>query len=287
MNRQGNALASLDRGLDVLELLADRGEASLAELSSALHVSRATMFRTFAVLQERGYVEHVRTERAYRLGPQVAALGARAGSTSVVRLAEPALLELQAATGETVNLALLRGRRIVYAAIAEGAYAMRMAAAVGQEVPGHATALGKAILARLPVSHAQSILGREPYQALTPHTKQRWIDLEPALTAVRARGYAEDHEEAEAYVACMAAPILGSDGYPVGAMSVSALTARMTKGAGRQVAALVREKAGGISRRLGYDPTTEPPSPTDGPRLVPSPMQHRSSNPRPADAIVP
>jgi DNA-binding transcriptional MocR family regulator len=54
---------ALERGLDVLEILADRGDARVTELVDELGVSRATAFRILVTLENRGYVEHARGER--------------------------------------------------------------------------------------------------------------------------------------------------------------------------------------------------------------------------------
>src|SRR5262249_50300020 len=59
---------ALERGIDVLEILADRGSVKLAELPELLGVSRATAFRLLATLQQRGYVERLPAQGGYRLG---------------------------------------------------------------------------------------------------------------------------------------------------------------------------------------------------------------------------
>src|SRR5271170_5551083 len=186
LSTEGVISNSLERGLDALELLAEHGEVRLADLAEELEVSRATAFRILASLQSRGYVEHARAERVYRLGHAVRALAERSDTSSVLRLAAPAMAELRASTGETVNLALLRRGTIVYAAIFDGVHALRMQPSVGAAVPAHATAI----------------------------TTRRELTRE--LTSVRARGYAVDNQEEEIGAACLAAPILGSDGRPLG-----------------------------------------------------------------------
>jgi len=172
---------------------------------------------------------------------------------SLTRLAGPALTDLQASTGETVNLAQLLGGRVVYAAILEGKYAMRMSAGVGQEAPAHATSVGKALLSRLPLDEARAIAGHEPYQSFTPKTITRWTELETELKRAASRGYAEDDEETEPHVACIASAILGRDGYPVGAISVSGLGARMPKTNRPQLGRAVKRWCDGISVQLGAD----------------------------------
>ena len=203
---------SLERGLDALDLLAEHGEVRLADLAEELEVSRATAFRVLASLQSRGYVEHARAERVYRLGHAVRALAERSDTSSVLRLAAPAMAELRASTGETVNLALLRRGTIVYAAIFDGVHALRMQASVGAVVPAHATAIGKAILAALPPDRREALLPPEPYPAHTANTITTRRELTRELTSVRSRGYAVDNQEEEIGAACLAAPILGSDG---------------------------------------------------------------------------
>lgn len=59
---------ALERGLDVLEILAGRGDARVTDVMAELGVSRATAFRIMATLESRGYVEHVREGRVWRPG---------------------------------------------------------------------------------------------------------------------------------------------------------------------------------------------------------------------------
>src|SRR5215207_1807757 len=59
---------ALQRGLSVLELLAEREEgATLSEISSALHLSPASIFRLTGVLEECGYVLREEPSRRFRL----------------------------------------------------------------------------------------------------------------------------------------------------------------------------------------------------------------------------
>src|SRR5262249_56191029 len=121
-------------------------------------------------LEGRGYIERAPGSRGFRLGMAIQALAERAGSSLLATLATPALAELSLATGETVNLAVLSGGRIVYAATRDGTHVPRMPATVGQDVEPHATAIGKAILSALPARERAALLGPSPYPAFTPQT---------------------------------------------------------------------------------------------------------------------
>jgi DNA-binding IclR family transcriptional regulator len=238
--------------------LAERGTMRLVEVAEALSVSRATAFRILASLQSRGYVEHVRAERVYRIGYAVRALASRSDASSALRLAGPSMAEIRAATGETVNLALIRRGKIAYAAMLDGVYALRIQAAVGEEVPVYATAIGKAVLAALPPDRWEALLPPEPYPALTGRTITGRRELAEVVAAARVRGYAIDDEENEVGSVCIGAAILGGDGYPLGAISVSGLAARMPEDGRPGLGRLVAHWCGQVSAQLGFKPESEP-----------------------------
>jgi DNA-binding IclR family transcriptional regulator len=222
-----NTLSSLDRGLAVLELIARRGEARLAELAADLGTSRTTMFRVLETLRGRGFVEHVVASHTYRLGPGARSLAAQASGSAIRRLAEPAMADLRNATGETINLIGVQGGRLVYEAVLEGGYALRSLPSLGQTVAAHCSALGKAVLAESTAAQRAVLLGPEPYQRFTQNTITARSELDGALETIRRCGYAIDEEEIETGLTCVAAAIRGMDGRPAGAISVSGLSDRM------------------------------------------------------------
>lgn len=244
-------MKQIDRTLDLLEILAERGEMSLAGVAGALETSRPTAYRMLASLQARGYVDHLRDSHRYQLGPAVRALASRSNLSMVTRLADPALMDLRASTGETVNLALVRRDRIIYEAILDGHHALRMSGTVGQEVPPHATALGKAILAAAPPDQQRLLLGPPPLRRYTPNTITEPGALEQELTITRSRGYAIDREEVDVGAVCIAAPIIGSDGLPMAALSVSAVAARFPEPRWSAVGRAVQRWTEQISADLG------------------------------------
>ena len=243
---------SLNHGMEALEFLADRDQAKLVEIADHLGVSRATAFRVITALESYGYVEHDRAEHVFRLGPGVRALAARSNATSLVRLAGPAMSSLRESTSETVNLAVLSRGRITYAAIIDGAFALRMLAKVGDEIPAHATAIGKAISASLPAVERSALLGPEPYARFTELTITGSREFEAELSRARGLGFATDDGEVEVGAACVAAPIVGSDGHPLGAISISGTAQRMPSARRSEFGLLIKRWCDGISGELGY-----------------------------------
>lgn len=216
----------LDRGLELLELLAQHKELRAADLVDRLGVSRATAFRTLVTLERKGYVEQVGERRGWRLGSAVAELAAAVDSDDLARHCAPALADLHRQTGETINLAVFSRRRVNYAATVASRFPLHMTTVVGEEVPLHCTAIGKAILAALPDDEWPRLLPVDPYPALTPNSKLTLKTLSPDIADARKVGWALDNEECEISGVCVAAAILSPAGRPVGAISVSSVAGR-------------------------------------------------------------
>ena len=104
---------TLLRGLWLLERVAD-GVHDLPGLAQALGLSRSTAHRILSALVREGYLRH-EPRKGYFLGPKLIRLGFKAyGSLHLPSLARPHLEALRDATLETVHLAVLDGKDVVY-----------------------------------------------------------------------------------------------------------------------------------------------------------------------------
>jgi DNA-binding IclR family transcriptional regulator len=74
------------------------------------------------------------------------------------------------------------------------------------------------------------------------------------VAAARQRGYALDREEHEPEVFCIAAPIFDYRGQVIAALSTAGSRSDYLDNPQSEVITWVREAAGTISGRLGYDP---------------------------------
>jgi IclR family acetate operon transcriptional repressor len=237
---------SLDRGLRLLTLLHARGELRLSQLIDELASSRATVFRALSTLQEHGFVEHDRGSRTYRLGP---ALRSRQ-PVPVTQHAAPALQDLVDRSGETAVLAVVQARRIRYAAVLEGTFGVRYAPSVGDEVPVHASAAGKAVLAALTSAQREGFLGPDPYPGYTPRTLVRRAPLEWDLESTMERGYAVDDQEMETGTRGIAAAIIGPRRRPIAAMVVAGPSVRLGQTEVPPLGRAIVEWCDSISHRL-------------------------------------
>ncbi|ADB33559.1 transcriptional regulator, IclR family [Kribbella flavida DSM 17836] len=243
-------MGSLEHGLEVLELLAARGTEKLVGVATELGVARATAHRLLSTLQSRGYVEHLPESHLYQLGPAVAELSFRSDLSRLPELAAPAMADLHALTGETINLAVLRRGRIVWSRSIDGRHAIRLTTVLGESVPAHATAIGKAVLAALPAEEWAGLLGPEPYHRFTPTTRTTLAALQADVDKARTAGYAIDDGESEVGGVCFASVILGLAGQPIGAISVAAVEARWPVDTAEQIGPAVHRWCKEISSRL-------------------------------------
>lgn len=235
---------TLERGLWVLEALAELGEGGLGPLSRRTGLAKSTLYRLLQALAQRGFVEEERG--VYRVGPRAFAVGQAYPKRSLLRAARPEMEALAGELGESVNLAVRAGLEALYLDQVEGTRLVRLFTAPGSRAPLHATGVGKVLLAFGGVPEG---LRLEPY---TPKTLTRLEALLAELERVRTRGYALDDEEREAGVRCVAAPVFGPSGEVVAALSLSAPAGRLPLERAHALAPRVVEAARRASLRLGF-----------------------------------
>jgi DNA-binding IclR family transcriptional regulator len=208
---------------------------TVAELAEAFGLHRSTMFRELQALEEVGWVRR-RGNGRYSLGTRLAALSKEALDSLDLREAGAEhVRRLQRRTGNTVHLAALMDRSIVYVDKAEDASGVRMYSRIGKAVIPYCSAVGKAILADLGPAGRDAVLDGVTWQRFTEHT----ITTRDALD-----------REFEPYVNCVAVPIRTSLGV-VGAISVTAIRVVADLDRLKTYLPALRETADLIARELG------------------------------------
>ncbi len=245
-------LASLHRGLEVIDCFAMRGSWSLAELTQHLQQNKATLFRVLHTLEQFGYLAKDAATGRYVPGLRLHTLGSAAVQHETLRWQSlPPLQDLAQATGETVHVGILHDGVVVTVQVVEGTHAVRMHSIVGKRSPAHASALGKVLLAHLPDAEVEAVLARHGMERYTENTITTPAALREALHRVRQEGYAPDEEEIEIGLRCLAAPITDQTGRPTAALAISAPASRMTQDAVAALLPQVKATAARISRMLG------------------------------------
>ncbi len=219
------SIRAVHRVCDILDLLQQStGGVALPDVARVTRLPRSSAFRYLTTLEQRRYVERDPLTGNYRAGSALLPLRAHEPEL-LARRARPHMEQLRDKLQETVNLGMLEGDRVIYLEIVESRRAMRLAARRGNRDPVHATALGKAIAARIPEERVRAILGTAGMARLTERTITDPQSYLAELARVRERGYAVDDGENEIDGRCVAVPLDG--GNLPAAISLSAPASRL------------------------------------------------------------
>jgi DNA-binding IclR family transcriptional regulator len=215
---------ALLRGLDVVEALADAeaGAMGPSAIGDVVALDKATVSRLLRTLVETGWVRQDAVTRQYRLSGKILRLAANVRLHLDLRtVARPHLRALLEDLGETVHLGVMEDLGVFYVDKLESPNSIQLVSRVGQVMPLHSTSLGKAILAALPEDEREAKIARMDFVPRTDRTITNAAAFRRELIRIQQRGYATDDRENEPLGACVAAAIIGPEGRPVGAVSVS------------------------------------------------------------------
>jgi len=200
----------LDKAISVLHAVAGSAT-TLGELQARTGLPRATVHRLAAALEIHGLLR--RDEHGhYELGLELVSLGRHAADRfPLVELARPALHELCAATGESVQLFVREGAQRRCVVSLESPHGLRWIVPQGSLLP-------------LDVGSAGRVLSGET-------SKLGWV---------------QSIGEREIGVASVSAPVVAADGSTLAAVSVSGPIERLTRHPGRRFGDAVLAAANAI-----------------------------------------
>jgi len=227
MSDDKNIVKSVAKAFAVLQAFGpDTSELVLADVARAASCDNATAFRMLTTLVALGYVEKVPESRRFRLTFKCLELGFNAIARSDIRaLARPLLRSLVNERIEAASIGVLDHHEVVYVErIQAGLQRLAVDVRVGNRVPAFSSALGRAILAHLPIADERAILEANPPKPLTAQTVTDIDALLATLDQVRRDGFAVSDQETVTGLRVLAAPITDVDGVPIAAMSVAAPT---------------------------------------------------------------
>ena len=223
----------------------------LADIAEGSGVNKATALRLLDSLIGEGFVLRDEATKRYALGDEALALGiAMQGRDHIRNRARPALLRLAASTGDTMLLSTRSGVESVCIDREFGSYPIRANYLdLGMRRPLGVGAGSLALLAWLPDDEVKAVLSLigprlgKRYPRITVELIEREVKL------ARQRGYALLLDVVVDQMGGIGVPVLGSDGRPVAALSLAALTSRITPRLAQLVPQL-RKAAEELSREV-------------------------------------
>lgn len=247
-----NAVQSLDRALRILAIVADGDGLSLSEVAERSELATSTAYRMLTTLQNHGMVEFAEQEQLWSIGVEAYRIGsAFLRSRRLVDRARSAMQVLMEKTGETANLGVAEDDCVVFVSQVETHQAIRAFFRPGTRSPFHASGIGKAILAYLNPERVEAIVDKTGLEPFTERTLADRDGLHIDLGEIRKRGWSVDDEERYPGMRCVAAPIFNEFGEPIGGVSISGPTVRVTPERLAAIGPEVREAARQITGMIG------------------------------------
>ncbi|PPF61437.1 IclR family transcriptional regulator [Clavibacter michiganensis] len=225
------AAPALDKGLDILELLAaTSGGLSQAQIASGVGRSVSQIFRVLSTLERRGYVHRDAQSGLYILSLRLFDLAHRHDPLrGLLQASAGPMRALADAAEQSCSLSVEDAglSRVVAQVESPGDFGFRVR--VGALFPLDESATGEILRA---------------FRSSDPDAH------EPALRAVRDAGYVERGDELHAGVIDIVFPVLRADGSAVAALTVPYVATRASVLSAEEVLPLARHAASQISGSL-------------------------------------
>ena len=252
-----NGTQAIERAMLILRVVASGGRRGMrvADITAASALSQGTVSRMLAALLREGVVERDERTRKVFVGHVIHELGlvARARYT-LAEASREAMQWLAEQSQDTVYLSEPSGSEAVCTAREEGSYPIKaLPLHVGIRRPLGVGAGGLAILAAMAPGQAREIMranaGRYPAYG--------GIDLaylEDSIGQARERGWASVGDKATSGMTAIGVPILGRSREPMGAISIAAITPRMTQERQTELARMLRARCEATGAALALPP---------------------------------
>lgn len=245
---------SLLNGATVLEMFStEHRVVSVGEMATHLGTHKSTASRIASTLVSVGYLAPTGDQKGkYRLGWKLVDLGQIAlGNDDLLTAAATPLAELAQELGDTAHVGILDGTEAVTVSVVEGWRSIRMHSFVGKRSPVHCSSMGKVLLAGLEPGELDALLPRLSLQKCTPRSITTQAGLRSELSGIRRAGYAQDLEELEEGMCCLAAPVFDSTGAVVASVSVSGPVSRVSAATAEALSRPIAAAAWEVSLALG------------------------------------
>lgn len=213
-------MGGLAKGLLAIETFtADKPRQSIAEVSAASGLDRATARRCLLTLAHLGYADY--DGKYFTLTPRILRLGTACLATMPLpQMVQPLLDRLSDQLGESSSVSILDGAEIVYVARAAQRKVMSISLMPGSRLPAFCTSMGRVMLAALPEAEARAILAAAPLAPRTRHTRTEPEAIMAELALARQQGFALIDQEVELGLRSIAVPLRNARGAIIAALNV-------------------------------------------------------------------
>ncbi|RIK92139.1 MAG: IclR family transcriptional regulator [Proteobacteria bacterium] len=210
---------ALEKGLDIIELLADQSDGlTQGEIAAALKRSVSEIFRMLTCLQERGYVTLHKPADVYTLTLKLFELSHRhPPMRRLINEALPLMTNIVRRIDQSCHLSVCHEDRMLVVAQVDNPGSIGFSVRMGAQLDLLRTASGLVILAFQTDEERKRILSEQ----ITPSRQSpAFEDLESRFKQIRKRGYEESDSQQVQGVRNLSFPVLDFTGKAVAALAV-------------------------------------------------------------------
>lgn len=252
IDKQPESVSSVMKTFGILQALATQKDIGISDLAQRLMMSKSTVYRFLQTMKTMGYVSQEGETENYSLTLKLFELGAAALEyVDLVELADVEMRRISDLTMEALHLGALDGDGIIYIHKIDSKYNLRMQSRIGRRNPLYSTAIGKVLLAERREEEVRQILAEVEFTQSTENTHSDVDSLLKELPIVKEQGFAQDNEEQEVGLRCLAVPVYDRFNRVVAGMSVSLPTIRFTEQKQVEYVQELHQAAARISAKLG------------------------------------
>ena len=247
------ATPALDKGLDILELLAHQPEGlTMSQLARGLQRSVSEIFRMLLCLERRGYIAQVSEERFSLTLKLFQLVQEHPPTERLIADALPVMKRLTFETGQSCHMGVLDAGKVVILAQVNAPTSIGFYVKLGSTVDLMEAASGYVILSHLSDAQRERVLLE--WSRATGKKLPR--DLDMHLARIRKAGYEKRASYLVKGVMNISFPILDERGSAVGALTVPYIQYMEPAKNAEQIVKFIRTATAEISAAIGGEPST-------------------------------
>lgn len=244
---------ALEKGLDILELLADQPHGLILS-QIAYHLGRSVqeVYRVVLSLERRGYVTRRAPDDAFQISLKLFDLASRHPPLRrLLDAAQPILHATAAEVEETLLLSVVDGTKVRVVAVAENPAPIGFRVRLGTQNALLGKASGRVLLAFQPSHIGDGLLDRAAAELQAEGVKTR--RLLQRVDLIRKRGYELVSSETLKGITDVSFPVLDAHGTAVAALTMPFLSWISGEVHLPAAAARLHDAAAELSRQIGGD----------------------------------
>lgn len=199
------------RVVRIINLISQRDDLTLTEISNILNISKSTLQPILKTLIELDFLTFNSDQRTYKIGIGIfKSAQAYFGTNDSFEIIKKSMKNIVKECNEICQMGIydkVRPGNVFYIAKEEPMQSISLISNIGTSLPAYATALGKCILSGFTNEKIREIY-REGLSPLTEHTVSNIDILINEVDFVRKNKYAYEQEESAKDVVCIAIPLI-------------------------------------------------------------------------------